>query len=150
MITNLGHHLSSLQFASLVVQAVANVIYVCPGSRGTAPKKNVVYEIRCKLCHQSESNVGGYVGESMRPVRLRYNEHRRNAINKTPNTPFGDHFLNEHSHDELPNNADILHLKVVYRAHDHPDRKIAESIIIRTRAPAFNIQGSSWPIMRAV
>ena len=38
-----------------------------------------------------------YVGESVRPVRLRYNEHRRDALNKTANTPFGDHFQKEHS-----------------------------------------------------
>ena len=45
---------------------------------------------------KSEGKDVTYVGESMRPVRLRYNDHRRDAINKTPNTPFGDHFLKEH------------------------------------------------------
>ena len=91
-----------------------------------------------------------YIGESMRPVRLRYNEHRRDAINKTANTPFGDHFGKEHIQDQLHTNQNILDLKVLYRALDHPDRKIAESIYIRRRAPALNIQGSSWPIMRVV
>ena len=86
----------------------------------------------------------------MRPVRLRYNEHRRDAINKTANTPFGDHFLNEHNQDEIRTNSGLLDLKIVYRALDHPDRKIAESVIIRSRAPALNTQGSSWPIMRVV
>lgn len=85
----------------------------------------------------------------MRPVRLRYNEHRRDAINKTPNSPFGEHFLREHIHDEICT-SDLLDLKIVYRAHDHADRKIAESIIIRNQKPALNIQGSSWPIMRVV
>ena len=91
-----------------------------------------------------------YIGESMRPVRLRYNEHRRDAINKKANTPFGDHFLHEHIQDEISTNSDILNLKVLYRAHDHPDRKIAESIFIRSRTPSLNTQGSSWPIMRVV
>ena len=67
----------------------------------------------------------------MRPVRLRYNEHRRDAINKTANTPFGDHFGKEHIQDQLHTNQNILDLKVLYRALDHPDRKIAESIYIR-------------------
>ena len=97
---------------------------------------------------------GVYIGESMRPVRLRYNEHRRDAINKTANTPLGDHFGKEHiqdqSHQDHHTNQNILDLKVLYRALDHPDRKIAESIYIRRRAPALNIQGSSWPIMRVV
>ena len=86
----------------------------------------------------------------MRPVRLRYNEHRRDAINKTANTPFGDHFGKEHIQDQLHTNQNILDLKVLYRALDHPDRKIVESIHIRRRAPALNIQGSSWPIMRVL
>ena len=81
-----------------------------------------------------------------RPVRLRFNEHRRDAINRTANTPFGDHFINEHTDNE--NHIDLLQLKILYRASDHPDRKIAESICIRNRAPALNTQGSSWPIMR--
>jgi len=132
----------------------------CPGGRkchlcmsgfkGDCTQKNVVYEIRCKLCQQRGRKVGKYVGESMRPIRLRYNEHRRDAINKTTNTPFGDHFLNEHNQDEIRTNSDLLDLKIVYRAQDHPDRKIAESIIIRSRKPALNSQGSSWPIMRVV
>ena len=66
------------------------------------------------------------------------------------NTLFGDHFGKEHIQDQLHTNQNILHLKVLYRALDHPDRKIAESIHIRSRAPALNIQGSSWPIMQVV
>ena len=131
----------------------------CPGGRkcnlcmsdfnGDCTQKNIVYEIRCGICKQKGRDVT-YIGESMRPVRLRYNEHRRDAINKTANTPFGDHFGKEHIQDQLHTNQNILDLKVLYRALDHPDRKIAESIYIRRRAPALNIQGSSWPIMRVV
>ena len=71
----------------------------------------------------------------MRPVRLRYNEHRRDALNKTANTPFGDHFQKEHTQGEVQTNSDLLNLKILYRAQGHPDRKIAESIYIRTLAP---------------
>ena len=60
------------------------------------------------------------------------------------------HFQNEHIQDELHANSHILDIKIIYRAHDHPDRKIAESIHIRHQTPALNIQGSSWPIMRVV
>ena len=90
------------------------------------------------------------MGESMRPVRLRYNEHRRDAINKTVNTPFGDHFLNVRHQEGILTDPDFLDLKIIYRAQDHPDRKIAESIMIRGVTPSLNTQGSSWPIMRAV
>lgn len=129
----------------------------CPGGRkchlcmsefqGDCTQKNIVYQIRCTLCQKKGMEVA-YVGESMRPVRLRYNEHRRDAINKTTNTPFGDHFLHEHMQEELLANSNILNLKILYRAQDHPDRKIAESILIRNLTPTLNTQGSSWPIMR--
>ena len=143
--------------ASLVKSAVCKPN--CPGGRkchlcmsdfkGDCTPKNVVYEIRCKLCTLKGQSVS-YVGETMRPVRLRYNEHRRNALNKTTNTPFGDHFLSMHNQDETRTNSDLLDLKIMYRAQDHPDRKIAESIVIRSSAPSLNTQGSSWPIMRFV
>ena len=84
----------------------------------------------------------------MRPIRLRYNEHRRDAINHTTNSPFGDHFSSQHSQHDTRTDSDLLDLKIMYRARDHPDRKIAESIIIRDLKPALNTQGSSWPIMR--
>ena len=129
----------------------------CPGGRrchlcmsgfeGDCTQKNVVYAIHCRLCKHEGRSVD-YVGESMRPVRLRFNEHRRNALNKTVNTPFGDHFLKEHNQDDIGTNPNLLDLRIVYRAQDHPDRKIAESIVIRGREPRLNIQGSSWHIMR--
>ena len=68
-----------------------------------------------------------YVGESMRPVRLRYNEHRRDAVNKTGNTPFRDHFLHEHIQNEIRTNSNLLDLKIVYRAQDHQNRKTTVS-----------------------
>ena len=130
----------------------------CPGGqkcnlcmsdfKGDCTRKNVVYKIHCKIC-QKEGIDATYVGESMRPIRLRYNEHRRDAINRTPNTPLGDHFLREHTHNTATD-SDILQLRILYRAQDHPDRKIAESILIRSETPTLNIQGSSWPIMRVV
>ena len=130
----------------------------CPGGsrchlcmsdfKGDCIQKNVVYKINCKLCKGGGKDVS-YVGESMRPVRLRYNEHRRDAINHTPNTPFGEHFLKEHAPISITD-TDILQLKILYRAQDHPDRKIAESIFIRTQTPTLNTQGSSWPIMRVM
>ena len=131
----------------------------CPGGRkchlcasgymGDCTQKNVVYEISCKVCRQQGSEAS-YVGESMRPIRLRYNEHRRDALNKTVNTPFGDHFLDKHHSHDILSDTDFLALKILYRAQDHPDRKIAESITIRGKAPELNTQVSSWPIMRVV
>ena len=83
----------------------------------------------------------------MRPVRLRFNEHLRNAKNLTENTPLGDHVLHKHSAQEIQAMSEPLELKIIHRARDHADRKIAESIIIQDRHPSLNTQGTSWPIM---
>ena len=129
----------------------------CPGGRrchlcksgfkGDCTQKNVVYQIECRLCKQ-DLNKAQYVGESMRPVRLRFNEHLCNAKNRTVNTPLGDHVLQKHTAQEIQAISEPLELKVIHRARDHADRKIAESIIIQDRQPSLNTQGTSWPIMR--
>ena len=116
------------------------------GFRGDCTQRNVVYKLTCKQC-QEDGRDAFYVGETMRPVRLRFNEHVRDATNRTVNTPFGDHFVSHHAqHDQLPTPLDV---GILYRARDCPDRKIAESILIRDQRPPLNVQGSSWPIMRA-
>ena len=40
-----------------------------------------------------------------------------------------------------------IDVEVLYRARDHPDRKIAESLLIRQLDPRLNSNVSSWPIM---
>ena len=59
-------------------------------SGGRCTDRNVVYEVRCKICGSI------YIGESKRPVRLRFNEHVRSMLGLTENTPLGDHFRKEH------------------------------------------------------
>ena len=115
------------------------------GFAGQCTQKNVVYILTCKLCSAGTTSAQ-YVGETKRPIRLRYNEHVRDAIGKKPDTPMGDHFGNAH-----PNASDIsscIDVSILYRAMDHPDRKIAESILIRKRRPELNSNVSSWPIMK--
>ena len=105
----------------------------------------MVYILTCKLCSAGTTSAQ-YVGETNRPIRLRYNEHVRDAIGNKPDTPMGDHFGNTH-----PDASDIsscIDVSILYRAMDHPDRKIAESILIRKRRPELNSNVSSWPIMK--
>ena len=44
--------------------------------------KNVVYKITCTICQNAD-----YIGETKRQARLRFNEHLRDAKNKTIDTP---------------------------------------------------------------
>ena len=107
-------------------------------SGGRCTDKNVVYEVRCEVC----GNI--YIGESKRPVRLRFNEHVRSMLCFTENTPLGDHFRNKH-----PNMRDraLLSIKILKRTLDHPDRKITESLYIREKRPSINENIMSWPLL---
>ena len=111
--------------------------------KGRCTDKNVVYELTCKLCGAT------YVGESKRPLRLRFNEHLRSAVNETKLTPIGDHFGS--CHNGIPKadklNDPPLEVKVLMRTKDHPDRKIAESLCIRNSKPSMNDNMSSWRII---
>ena len=127
----------------------------CPGGRrchtcstgfvGDCTQKNVVYEIRCELCRQDGHDCV-YIGETKRPLRLRFNEHVRDLKNRTPDTPMGEHFQASHSNISVDGKVPLT-VKVMYRSKDHPDRKIAESLMIRNHRPRLNSNDSSWPIL---
>ena len=114
------------------------------GFSGDCTQKNVVYHLNCKLCHEN-GQKSNYVGETKRPVRLRFNEHVRNALNESEGTPMGDHFKECHSSTDVP--AIPIELKILYKSRDHPDRKIAESLLIKRNCPELNSNLSSWPIL---
>ena len=111
------------------------------GLKGSCHVKNVIYRIDCLVCNEGESF---YVGETRRSVRLRFNEHVRDAKNKRGETPFGMH---QQQHTETELNSSNLRLHILHKARDGPDRKIWESIFIRDLQPSLNTQTSSWPII---
>ena len=107
--------------------------HVCrSGFSGDCTRKNVVYELSCNVC-QKKGQVVRYIGETKRPVRLRFNEHVRDVQNESQDTPMGDHFRD--SHPPTERGADPLKLRILYRSRDHPDRKIAESLLIQKHPP---------------
>ena len=92
------------------------------GLRGECRSKNVVYRMDCKLCRMDESF---YIGETRRSVRLRYNEHIRDAKNNKTDTPFG---LHQAKHPGVQLNHSNVSIKILHVSKDGPDRKIWESI----------------------
>ena len=108
-------------------------------------KKNVVYQIRCGICGGNDRE-GTYIGETKRPMRIRFNEHVRDVINKTPDTPMGDHFTEKHN-DSVHGSSVPLEVKIMFKSKDHPDRKIAESLLIKRNRPELNSNVTSWPIL---
>ena len=111
------------------------------GLRGRCHTKNVVYLMECQLCAQGESV---YIGETRRSVRLRYNEHLRDAKNSKEDTPFG---LHQKKHPNVQLNSTNISIKILHVTKDGPDRKIRESMCIRDLNPSLNSQTSSWPII---
>ena len=112
------------------------------GLPGRCHTKNVVYKIICNLCDQ---NPSVYIGESKRRVRERFNEHLRDAKNKTSNTPLGDHISRRHPDSTITPTSFKISIERVCK--DVADLKIAESIEIRNQRPCLNTQISSWPLL---
>ena len=116
------------------------------GLKGRCSTSGVVYKITCVL-YEGRGETITYVGETKRPVRLRFNEHLRDAINKTPDTPIGDHFMTTHADfHELRGNIP-LSVEIIQKTTDHPHRKICESIHIRRLKPALSRNIASWHVM---
>ena len=114
--------------------------YSChAGLKDRCGSKNVVYELTCDHCGEK------YIGETSRPIRLRYNEHRRNCLNGEPDTPFGNHATLRHpdlSHDNFAVSAKILRF-----CKDEADRRISESMYIRDERPKINDNTTSWQLL---
>ena len=66
------------------------------GLQGQCTVKNVVYKLECTLCS------GSYVGEIKRPVRERIMEHRRAALARNAQNPWGTHFCTQHGNSTSP------------------------------------------------
>ena len=110
------------------------------GVAGRCTTKNVVYEIKCTLCQDTN-----YIGETKRPVRLRFNEHLRDAKNKTSDTPFGEHMRNQHPDAGI--SSTTLNIKILRRCKDVASLKITESKCIRDMNPKLNTLTSSWKLI---
>ena len=116
------------------------------GLKGKCHTKNVVYLITCLLCSSSPPN--SYIGETKRSVRERFNEHLRDAKNKTKNTPLGEHILKMHTSDTITSGS--FKVSILQICKDVAELKIAESIHIRNQRPSLNIMSSSWSLLPPV
>ena len=109
------------------------------GLKGFCTQRNVVYEIKCMLCQDT------YIGETKRQVRLRFNEHLRDAKNRTRDTPFGEHMRACHSNIDITTAS--LKINILRRCKDVASLKITESQCIRNHNPKLNTQTSSWKLI---
>ena len=109
------------------------------GLENKCATKNVVCELTCEHCGEK------YIGETSRPARLRYNEHRRNGMNRERDTPFGAHASQKHP-DLSPNDIHVT-ANILRVCRDEADRRITESICIRDARPKINDNTASWQLL---
>ena len=139
----LAKHLISSALDSAPCPAGAKRCNTCEaGLTGQCHTKNAVYKIICNLCAEKPAI---YIGESKRRVRDRFNEHLRDAKNRTPNTPLGDHIIRMHQPSRVTSKSFKISIERVCK--DMADLKIAESVEIRNQRPSLNTQNSSWPLL---
>ncbi|XP_043217474.1 uncharacterized protein LOC122379376 [Amphibalanus amphitrite] len=112
------------------------------GLKGRCHTKNVVYEIKCKMCGDT------YIGKTKRMVRTRFMEHLGDARNKRKGTDLGDHILTAHPTAQ-PMNTDF-EISILHRCKDEANLLITESIEIRNKKPALNKNTSSWRLLHPV
>jgi len=115
------------------------------GLSGRCTTKNVVYQITCVRCATSHSNEPPptYVGETKRCIRYRFDEHFRDGVNRTQQTPFEEHMSQCHPNESEPQ----LSIAILRRCKDAADRKIAEALAIRDRQPKLNSQFDTWLLL---
>ena len=94
-------------------------------------QKDVVYLINCDPCGR------GYVGETSRPLVVRYKEHYRSAANPTApsykNMAFSRYYIECH-----PGQEPKLTVKILKKTSGSLDRKITEALFIQKLKPDLN------------
>ena len=101
---------------------------------------SIVYNYECPNCHL------GYIGSSNRCLRTRMGEHR--GVSERTGRPLGKPLISQiRSHQETCKspikNEDF---KILFKASDITELRIAESILIRERHPELNMDNSSFKL----
>ena len=141
-----GDKLITSALSSPPCPAGARHCHTCDnGLKGKCTNKNVIYKISCKLCGTSAPHF--YIGESVRPIRYRFNEHLSDARLRKPDTPLGEHVAAYHTNTSNIEINQGFKIEIIGSGRDCAEIKIAESIHIRNLKPTLNIMRSSWPLV---
>ena len=108
-----------------------------------------VYRIECWDC-KNKGEAAVYIGQSRRPVRIRFNEHLGDARFRRPDTGLGEHTLA--FHPEMDNTAinSNFSIEILATKHHEADLRICESILIREQNPSMNTMSRSWSLTKHV
>ena len=134
-----GAKLSNLlirsKLSAVKCNAQQNLCYVCATHEYPVHCmiKNFVYSLVCGICGEE------YVGESGRLFRVRMREHYLSVMQCSSEHAMGAHYAKKHSN--IMNKPEFpFKCKLIRRCKDFVDRKLWQSIEIKYRQPAINIQ----------
>ena len=108
-----------------------------------------VYRITCRAC----ANAGiqaTYIGQTRRPIRVRFNEHLGDARLRKMDTGLGEHTLAHHT--DMPN-SDInknFSIEIITTKDHEAELRISESVLIRDHNPTMNTKSRSWSLTKCV
>ena len=94
--------------------------------------KSFVYLLVCTICWDA------YVGESGRLFRVRMREHYLSIVKVDSDNAMGAHYVKMHTGEKVPELP--FNCSIIRRCRDFVDRKLWQSIEIKFRQPAINIQ----------
>ena len=97
----------------------------------------------CTICNQE------YIGETERPVHVRFAEHYRDERARVAKSAWGSHYRPHHKDTPAMNFQPFTKTSIIARERSVVNRKILESMHIRDRDPQVNIDGG-WRLVAKV
>ena len=105
--------------------------------------------IACLDC-QSKGVLATYIGQSRRPIRVRFNEHLGDARLRKPDTGLGDHILEHHCDMDNSKINSNFHIEILNTKEHEADLRICESVYIRDQTPSMNTKSRSWSLTKHI
>ena len=109
------------------------------GEGGQCLKSNIQYQLRCRLCPDTDSCV--YIGESSRNLYTRGKEHMEKYQSKTRST---DSFIKKHQDEKHPGLPADFGAKVTGQFQDCLTRQVSEGVTIRRSSERVLNSKSEW------
>ena len=90
----------------------------------------IVYQFSCVLCNEF------YIGQTCRPFKLRFNEHKRNIAQNSLNSALAEHALKVHVNRGLT--ISDFDLKILRRCRTPLEARLTEARLISIHRPQLN------------
>ena len=99
-------------------------------SKFNCDDKFLVYKFTCNLCNDA------YIGQSSRPFKTRFQEHKRSITKKDVKSALSEHFLFHHpEHQCSINNFD---LEILHKGQSPLEARLLEAKLIDSHQPRLN------------